>query len=84
MKPCMHAEVCDTCDVEPEDCGYYEPAIDREGLLELADEMDADGRILGTTTPPEAHSGGLPGRDAPHAGREHRHGAHGPALRHRL
>lgn len=23
-KPCIHKCVCDLCDVDPEDCGYYE------------------------------------------------------------
>ena len=25
MSDCIHIEVCGTCDVEPEECGYYEP-----------------------------------------------------------
>lgn len=23
-KPCIHKCVCDLCDIDPEDCGYYE------------------------------------------------------------
>ena len=40
-KECEHKEICDCCDIDPEDCGYYKPTVDRDALLEIADDLDA-------------------------------------------
>lgn len=37
MSDCIHEEVCGTCDVKPEDCGYYEQR--REKCCYIPDEQ---------------------------------------------
>lgn len=39
-KECEHEEICDCCDIDPEDCGYYKPKIDRDKLLDIADDIE--------------------------------------------
>lgn len=40
-KECEHEEICGCCDIDPEDCGYYKPTVDRDALLEIADDLAA-------------------------------------------
>lgn len=40
MSDCIHEEVCGTCDVEPEECGYYEP---KRGTCSMYYGEDDDG-----------------------------------------